>query len=39
MEVLAGVAALVGPVAKVEALLASHAVRGGSAAKVSNAIL
>ena len=38
MDVLAGVAALVGPVAKVEALLAPHAVRRGRAAKVSTVI-
>ena len=36
MEVFAGVAALIGPVAKVEALLAPHAVRRGRAVKVGN---
>ena len=39
MDVLAGVAALVGPVAKVEALLTPHAVRRGRAEKVSIVIL
>ena len=38
VDVLAGVVALVGPVAKVEALLAPHAVRRGRAAKVSTVI-